>query len=347
MAIDAAPNRVVQWATGNIGTKALRGIIEHPALALAGVHVHSEDKVGRDAGELAGLNPTGVAATNDITDVIALAPDCVLYMPAALDADEVCELLAAGINIVTTRGEFHHPASMEPQLRAAVEEACRVGNASIHSTGSSPGFSTEAIPLAVTSIQRRLDKLTIDEYADLTSRNSPEMLFGIMGFGQEPAEFNDARLEHARTSFGPSMHQTAEALGLTLDSIEAGGEIGLATKDIEIAAGTIKKGTVAAQRISAIGLRNGEPLIVFRANWYCSVDFDQDWDLLATGWRITVEGDAPLVMDIKFTVGLEDMAATTPGYTANRAVNAVPYVCAAHAGIRTTADLPQIIARFG
>ncbi|HEY9310997.1 dihydrodipicolinate reductase [Williamsia sp.] len=347
MAINTAPNRVVQWATGNIGTKSLRELIEHPTLSLVGVYVHSRQKAGADAGELCGIGPIGVMATSNIDDVIALGPDCVVYMPAALDVDEVCRLLAAGINIVTTRGEFHHPDSMDPELRTAVEAACRTGQASIHSTGSSPGFSTEALPLVVTSIQRRLDKLTIDEYADLSSRNSPELLFGIMGFGQAPAEFNDARLEHARTSFGPSMQQTADALGLTLDSIEAGGEIGVATKDVEIAAGTIKKGSVAAQRISANGMRNGKPLITFRANWYCTNDFDADWDLLSTGWRITVEGDAPLQIDIKFPIALEDMAATTPGYTANRAVNAVPYVCAAPAGIRTTADLPQIIARLG
>jgi 2,4-diaminopentanoate dehydrogenase len=347
MAINSAPNRVVQWATGNIGTKSLRELIEHPTLSLVGVYVHSEQKAGTDAGELCGLDQIGVSATGSIDDVIALGPDCVVYMPAALDVDEVCRLLAAGINIVTTRGEFHHPNSMDPELRTAVEAACRTGQASIHSTGSSPGFSTEALPLVVTSIQRRLDRLTIDEYADLSSRNSPELLFGIMGFGREPNDFNSARLEHARTSFGPSLRHTAEALGLTLDSIEAGGEIGVATKDVEIAAGTIKKGSVAAQRISANGMRNGKPLITFRANWYCTTDFDADWNLLSTGWRVTVEGDAPLEIDIKFPIALEDMAATTPGYTANRAVNAVPYVCAAPAGIRTTDDLPQIIARLG
>ena len=47
--------RVVQWATGNIGTRSLRTAIEHPQLDLVGVYVHSPDKAGRDAGELCGL----------------------------------------------------------------------------------------------------------------------------------------------------------------------------------------------------------------------------------------------------------------------------------------------------
>ncbi|MBA4023710.1 MAG: dihydrodipicolinate reductase [Gordonia sp.] len=341
------PYRVVQWATGNIGTKSLRGVIEHPSFTLAGVYVHSAEKAGLDAGQLCGLGQTGVIATNSLDDIVALAPDCVLYMAAKLDTDEVCRLLGAGINVVTTRGEFHHPASMAPELRAAVEEACRRGNTSIHSTGSSPGFITEAIPLVLTSIQRRLDLITIDEYADLSSRNSPELLFDIMGFGQEPGEFSEARLSHARNSFGPSLRLVADGIGLPLDSIEAEGEIALTRADTPIAAGVVKAGTVAAQRISAIGMRNGKAVLRFRATWYCTQDFDQDWELLPTGWRVTVDGDAPLEVDIKFPIELEDMAATTPGYTANRAVNAVPFVCAATAGIRTATDLPQIIAALG
>ena len=47
--------RVVQWATGNIGARALRAVIEHPKLTLAGVYVTSEQKAGRDAGELCGV----------------------------------------------------------------------------------------------------------------------------------------------------------------------------------------------------------------------------------------------------------------------------------------------------
>ena len=346
-AVNTRPYRVVQWATGNIGSKSLRGIIEHPSLELAGVYVHSKDKAGSDAGALCGLDPVGVAATDSMDEIVALAPDCVLYMAARLDSAEVCRLLTAGINVVTTRGEFHHPGSMDPDLRTAVEDACRLGNTSIHSTGSSPGFITEAIPLVMTSIQRRLDLLTIDEYADLSHRDSPELLFDIMGFGKQPEAFSEHRLAHARTSFGPSLRLVAEGIGLPLDSIEASGEIAVTRVDTQIAAGTLKAGTVAGQRISAIGMRNGKELLRFRATWYCTEEFDQDWEVLPTGWRVSVEGDAPLEVDIKFPIRLEDMASTTPGYTANRAVNAVPYVCAAGPGIKTATDLPQLIAALG
>ena len=147
----AAPGyRVVQWATGNIGSRALRSVIEHPDMTLAGVYVHSPAKAGKDAGELCGRPATGVVATCEEDEILALAADCVLYMPAACDFDQVCRLLASGANVVTTRGEFHRPDSIDPALRKQVEAACDQGGSSIHSTGSSPGFITEAIPLVLT-----------------------------------------------------------------------------------------------------------------------------------------------------------------------------------------------------
>ncbi|QFG26079.1 dihydrodipicolinate reductase [Actinomadura sp. WMMB 499] len=339
--------RVVQWATGNIGTRALRAVIEHPTLALAGAYVHSPAKAGRDAGELCGLDPTGVTATRDAGEILALRPDCVLYMPRACDFDTVCRLLEAGVNVVTTRGEFHRPDSMDPDVRKRIEAACERGGASVHSTGSSPGFITEAVPLVLTSIQRRLDRLTIGEYADLSRRDSPGLLFDVMGFGRPPADMDERRLSHGRVSFGPSLELLADTLGLPLDSVEASGEVATAPRAVRIAAGEIEAGTVAAQRITVTGLRGGHDLLRFVATWYCTTELDADWDLRETGWRVAVEGDTPLDVDLRFPVPLDRMAATTPGYTAHRAVNAVPFVCAAAPGIRTTADLPQIVAALG
>ena len=268
-------------------------------------------------------------------------------MPRALEVDEVCHLLEAGSNVVTTRGEFHHPPSMEPGLRARIEAACSAGGTSIHSTGSSPGFITEAVPLVLTSIQRRLDHVLIEEYADMSERPSPGLIFEVMGFGTPPADLSPGRLDHGLHSFAPSLRVTADALGLPLDDVQATGEIAVAGHDLEIAAGSVAAGTVAGQRTIVTGYHDGRPVIGFRSNWYVTSDLDPAWDLLGTGWRITVDGDAPLVVDLPFPFGMEEMAERSPGYTANRAVNAVPAVCAAEPGIRMSTDLPQIVARLG
>jgi hypothetical protein len=339
--------RVVQWATGNIGRRSLRHVIEHPDLTLAGVYVTSPAKAGRDAGELCGLPPTGVAAVGDVSEILALEADCVLYMPASCDLDQVSAILASGTNVVTTRGEFHHPASMSPADRTRVEQACAEGAASIHSTGSSPGFISEALPLVLASLQRRLDSVTINEYADLSRRDSPDLLFNLMGFGRRVAEFPPERFGYGAYSFGPSLRLVAESVGLPLDSVAATGQVAVTQEKLTIAAGTLDAGTVAAQRMTVTGTHAGRALLTFTATWYCTDALDPAWPVRATGWHVQVDGDAPLDVDLRFTYPAERAGEMTPGYTANRAVNAVPYVCAAPPGIRTTADLPQIIPSLG
>ena len=336
--------RVVQWATGNIGLRSLRAVIEHPELDLVGLYVYSEGKDGQDAGELCGLAPTGVRATRDVGEIVALQPDCVLYMGDRADMDVLCRLLESGSNVVSTRSEFHHPEGMDPDVRERLEVACTKGNASLYSTGSSPGFITEALPLALLSLQRRLDHLLIEEFADMSSRNSPEMIFDLMGYGRDPSHFDPRGVEmHGGASFAGSLRMIAEALSLPLDDVVATGRVAVARQATEIAAGRIEAGTIAAQRLDVAGMHQGLPLLTFRANWYLTTDVDPAWDLRQTGWHVLVEGDTPLDVEIHFPVPEEDWAATSPGLTAHRPVNAVPFVCAAAPGIRTTVDLPQVI----
>jgi 4-hydroxy-tetrahydrodipicolinate reductase len=339
--------RVIQWATGNVGARALRAVIEHPRYTLVGLYVTNPQKVGRDASELCGLNrAVGVRATASVDEIVALDADCVVYLPAYTDWDHVCRLLASGKNIVTARGDFLHPAAMKPENRARVEAACREGGSSIHASGSSPGFITEALPIPLIAQQRRLDCLTVNEYADLTSRDSPDMIFNMMGYGRAPRTFNQQMLDHVKHDFSGSLIQLADAINMPLEEITATGEFGLAKHDIRIAAGTIQAGTVAALRMTVNGIHKGRPLLRFRPTWYCGTDIDQDWELLSSGWLVRVDGDTPLEVRISYPVAEKDYAAFTPGLTAHRIVNAVPMICEAAPGIRTTLELPHIIATF-
>lgn len=342
--MSSAPYRVVQWATGNIGLRSLRVVIEHPDLELVGLYVYSEAKAGKDAGELCALPPVGVAATSDIDEILALHPDCVLYMGDRVDADAICRLLESGANVVSTRSEFHRPASLDPELRRRLEDACRRGSSTLFSTGSSPGFITEALPFVLLSMQRRLDRLVIEEFADMSSRDSPEMIFDLMGFGRDPSHFDPRGVEaHGGASFAGSLGTVADALQLSLDEVVARGQVAVARNATDIAAGRIEAGTIAAQRLEVTGMHGGRPLLCFSANWYLTPDVDPAWDLRATGWHLLLEGDTPLDVEIHFPVPPEEWAATSPGLTAHRPVNAIPYVCAAEPGIRTSSELPQII----
>lgn len=340
--------RVVQWAAGRIGQSAMRATIRHPQLELVGLHVHSESKVGRDAGELCGLGAIGVRATRSIDAVIALKPDCVLYMQEGYNVDDMCRLLESGINIVTTRSEFFYAKTMNPQISQKIEAACQKGKASLFATGSSPGFITEVLPLALVYMSRRIDCLTIDEFADIPASTSPEMVTNVMGFGRPlPKEFNEQMLEHMSVGFAQSLGAVADGIGLTIDKFETIGEFALANSRVPLPGGAvIEKGMLAAQRITVAGIHNGKPLLKFRANWYCSKDIDKDWKLNENGWRVLLEGDTPMDVNITYPRSSESFADQMSGLTAHPAVNAITYVCDAAPGIRTNVDLPTIIPRL-
>ena len=143
------------------------------------------------------------------------------------------------------------------------------------------------------------------------------------------------------------MGVVADALSAPFDEVVSTAEAAAARRSTEIAAGRIGPGTIGAQRMEVAGMRGGRPFMRFRANWYLTTDLDPAWELRDTGWHLSLEGDLPLDVDIRFPVPPEEWAATSPGVTAHRPVNAVPSVCAAEPGIRTTVDLPPIIPMLG
>lgn len=343
--------RVAQWAAGRIGRAALRAVIAHPRLELVALRVHSPDKVGRDAGELAGIVPVGVAATASLEEVLAARPDCVLYTPEGYDVETLAHLLEAGVNVVTTRGEFHHPPLMAPQLRERLEEAAQRGRASLFATGSSPGFITQVLPAALLCLERRFEALTIDEFADIPASTSPQMITEVMGFGGPVPETFDRRiLDHVAVGFAQSLASLASAVGLAVEGVESEGEFARATQPIPLPGGAvIEPGTLAGQRITVTLRSNGGAILRFRANWYCGRHLDRNWELADNGWRVQVAGDAPLDLRIGFPHPGDPQrwADQMSNLTAHPAVNAVPWVCEAPPGILGTADLPSLLPWFG
>lgn len=338
--------RVVQWATGTVGKSAMRAIINHPDLELVGVYVYSGRKEGVDAGDLCGLPLTGVKATRDLDAILALKPDCVVYMPESTDITDVCKILASGANIVSTRAEFFNPNHMASDMRATVEAACQQGKSTIHSTGSSPGFITEALPIVLLSLQRKLNLVTLEEFADCIDGCSEEMLIGIMGFGETPEAFGARNNPDRDAVFAASLAAIAERIGIPIDAFESHDEFAVTTQQTKLHQTAIAAGTVGGQRHTVTGLSNGKPVMRFRSNWYVTTQLEPAWDLRADGWRVRVDGDAPLDISISFPIPVADRQMVLPRLTAHRPVNMIAAVCAAAPGIATTADLPQVISKL-
>jgi hypothetical protein len=339
--------RVIQWATGTIGRRALLRSLEHPDLEVVGVRVFDPAKVGQDAGALVGAPAVGVAATDDVDALVALDADCVLHMPSRLDVDELCRLLASGKNVVSTCAELTHARRALPiDVADRLEAACQEGRVSLFATGSSPGFISDVAPLALLLLERTLDTLVIEEFADLSQRPSPQLLFEVMGMGRRPGTVDARRAEHMRSSFGPPLEALAARTGISIDRVEAQTEVAVATQPVTIAAGDIDEGCIAAQRTTVAAMSGDRARLSFRATWYCTTTIEPAWPLGTTGWRVTVDGDAPLKIDIAFPIEPDRLGEVTPGLTAHPAVNSVAAVCEARSGILTSADLPVIVPRF-
>jgi len=352
--------RVIQWATGNTGQRALREVIRDPSLELVGVRVYDQAKDGLDAGELCGEAPTGVIATADRDAILKLDADCCIYMARATGSgqtragltqdelvDDMVALLERGTNVVTTCTDLiARGVRLSEANRSRVLDACGRGGASVWASGSDPGFLTETLPLAFLSIQRTVQLIEIEEFGDLSRRPSPHMVLEQMRFGWPLDEFDpDRRKSHLFGEYQPALTVLADYAGFDIDEWTSEGGVAAAKEDLQIVAGTIKAGTAAAQRVVVTGRSNGTDRIRFTQYGFVAMDVEPDWGLQPTGWRLRVRGDAPIDMSMPFPVPLDDLANYVPAFNANGPLNAIPYVCRARPGILTTEDLPHIVAR--
>lgn len=341
-----SPLRVIQWATGSIGAHAIPSILEDPGLELVGAKVYSEAKDGRDVGDLLGIELTGVRATRDVDALLALDADCVLYAPLLADLDEMCRLLESGLNLITPTGWVYLREGAE---RSRLEAACAAGNASFHGTGIHPGFGGDRLPIILSGLSRRIDKIRVIEVCNLSSMSeSPEMVMDQLGFGL-PAE--EARknppplLDVMSTIFFQSMDLIAAGLGFELDDYQKRFEFSTAPRDLEVSAGKIPRGHVAGQHYEYLGFVNGEVVIEFQTYWRMSHDIEPNWpydEILE--YIVEIEGDPPL----RCRFGpVTDGESTEFGLlcTAMNCVNAIAPVCDATSGIRSTLDLPPVTAR--
>src|SRR5437763_11064857 len=144
--------KVVQWTTGNVGQRSVRAVQTRPDLELVGCYAWSPDKVGVDVGELCGIEPIGVTATNDVDALLALKPDCVIYNPMWPDTEELVRILEAGVNVVSTAAFINGRGN--PADRDRLLDACERGRASMFGTGISPGL-VELVAIAPAHVGAR------------------------------------------------------------------------------------------------------------------------------------------------------------------------------------------------
>lgn len=348
------PIRVAHVGTGNVGRLALAGLIESPHYELVGVCVSTAEKVGRDAGELAGLNtPTGIFAVGDLDALLATRPDCVVYCAMGdtrlKEAMEDCRrILAAGIDVVgSAPGMLQYPwQSLPPKYLSPVEDAAAQGSSSLFITGVDPGFANDLLPLALTGTCQSVESVRCMEIADYATYDGATVMFDVMGFGK-PLNEIPMLLQPGILSlaWGPAIRQLAAGLDITLDAITEEHERVPAPSAFDIAAGRIPEGGVAALRFEVRGMVEGRAVIVIEHITRLRDDLRPDWPRAAQeggSYRVEITGEPSYHVDICPTSKKGDHNHAAIVAAAGRIVNAIPAVIAASPGIRSTLDLPLV-----
>ncbi|OCB14562.1 dihydrodipicolinate reductase [Mycolicibacterium porcinum] len=340
--------RVIQWMTGDVGEAAVRHFADNPVFDLVGVLVHNPDKVGKDAGEITGIAPTGVIATDDIDAIVALDADCVFYTPLFMDVDQVCRLLRGGKNVVTTSG-FFHPTSDFAEDGAKIRAACQEGATSFHGGGIHPGFAGDVLPLTLARVVSRVDRIQVYEVVNVLT-DAPLDHIDWLGFGKEKGKFlsEPTILGLGVPFFAQSMAMIADGLHVKIDEVTSDVKAAIATEDIPHSLGAIPQGTVAAQHHEWTAWVEGRPLIVFHAIYTTAGAgaLEPAWDWGKTRYRIVIAGDPSTELTLEGT-DQPDGAVAHPGYnwTAMSAINAIPDVCDAAPGWLTHFDLGLVKPR--
>src|ERR1700722_6528957 len=348
--------RIAHVGTGNVGRLALIQLVTSPQFELTGVCVSTPEKVGREAGELAGLDvSTGITAVNDLDALLATRPECVVYcamgdtrLPEAMA--DVMRILAAGINVVgSSPGLLQAPWGVMPaKYIARVEDAAQQGNSSIFISGVDPGFANDLIPFALAGTCQRIEQVRCMEIHDYASYNGVEVM-SYMGFAQ-PLDDIPMLLQPGILSiaWGTAIRQLAAGLGIEVDEITESYQGEPAPEDFNIAVGRVAKGTLAALQFEIRGMVDGPPAIVIEHITRLRPDLRPDWPQPASGggsYRVEIVGEPCYAVDIVPTSLKGDHNHAAIAGPAARIVNAIPAVVAAPPGIRTTLDLPLITGK--
>jgi hypothetical protein len=353
--------RVVHCGTGLTGREALRAIIEDPALELVGQYVSTPEKIGKDAGELCGLPPTGVFATGDLDEIVALDADCLCYAGDAVGREhEACEEMAkflrAGTNVVTFAVvEICHPSASPPELRELIAAACAEGGTSLYASGTEPGAMSMNVPAAMLSMAGEVTGYREQQFAIGLARAYPleNVLRDSMGFGK-PAGFAPPRIVDGtvETRWTSDIVFIADLLGVTLDDIRLEWET--ATTDHDIVTekvGTYEAGTICAYWWRLFGVIDDQQVITIE--YIASITNDafmpSHWPRLPEG----VEGAVALIIEGRPGYRALLMSDPMPGealhasipMTALAVTNAIPAVVAAPPGHLAATDLPFYVTR--
>ncbi len=340
--------RIIVWGTGNVGQLGLHTVIARPDFELAGVVVSSPAKVGVDAGELIGLDPVGIACTDDVEPLLEQADVCAYFASAdirpAEAAADMARCLEAGLDVVSTSiVPLLYPPAADQGMVDMLDRACKAGNTSMFTNGVDPGWANDLLPLMLAGTCERIDSIRMMEVVNYATYNAASVLFDTMGFGkpmdETPMLLLPGILTHA---WGPVVRVVAAGLGIELDDLEEWHERVPATRDIEVDAGTVAEGTAGALRFEVRGMVDGKARVILEHVTRLADEQMPEWPQ-PTGsgcYRVIIEGNPSMTVDVAAHGEDGDHNTGNLVSTVGRVLNAIPAVQEAGPGLLSVLDLP-------
>lgn len=336
------PIRVAQWATGAIGKTILRGVLDDPDLELVGLLVYGDRKVGRDAGDIARRDRVGVTATTSVDDLLKTRPDVVMHaprlqLPYEQHDEDIQRMLRAGIDVITTAGH-HYPQAHGEERLAAFTSACNEGGATLFGVGISPGVIGERVVMAATGMSIELDSIVIDEVLDASSMPDPDFVFNVMAMGSDPDAVDLESGEHAQL-YGLLYRETlafmGDAMGVAFDEVRSDHRVVPSVRPLDVAAGHIAEGTVAATEWRWHAIVDGAPFLTLSICW--TMDPELPDYRGRDHWTVHIAGKPEMRLSLNLVEPDDPTSRTTAGQfaTAGPALRAIPYVVDASPGVVT------------
>jgi hypothetical protein len=317
--------RVAVIGLGAIGRevmKALDGLTSVQVVAAA-----DPAFVGRDAGEVAGLRPLGVAVVASAAEALKPgAADVALVLTVSGSAEmlPIVEVAAAArTNIVSSCEDLAYADWATPDVARQIDALAVAGGITVLGTGVNPGFVMDRLPLQIAAACVRVNGIRVERVVDAAKRRAP--LRAKVGADLTPAEFEAGvaarRLGHR--GLPESCALLGVGLRLPFDEVVSTIEPVIATAESPRAG--IAPGRVAGLRQSAVGRRGGREIA--RLDLEMSVAAPDPHD------RIRIDGDPPL--DVLIVGGTHGDRGTV-----GTIIDAIPAVMAAAPGLKTVLDLP-------
>ncbi len=325
--------RVIQYGLGPIGCAVARHVVEREGLELVGGVDIDPAKVGKDMGEVIGLDrPLGFPVAAKLKDVLARTRgDVVLHTTSSFFdqfKDQVIEILEAGLDIVSTSEELSFPWLAHPREGAAVDAVAKRVGKTVLGTGINPGFLMDTLPLFLTALCQRVDRIDIARIQNASLRRGPFQ--AKIGSGMTVKEFQ-AKMDAGRmghVGLPESMGMVFHTLGKKLVRYESAVEPVVADKRVKTDFFDVEPGRVKGLKQVARGFtETGEFMTL---TFIAALGMEKEAD------TIKITGKPNLEVKLHGTNG--DLG------TVAIAVNAIRRVKEAAPGLVTMRDLPIITA---